>query len=50
MNPPTRLPTILFLSFIAALTTAQADLVQAWAYVAAYPAEIEQALRQQEEA
>ncbi len=30
MNPPTRLPTILFLSFIAALTTAQADLAQAW--------------------
>ena len=26
------------------------DLVQAWAYVAAYPAEIEQALHAQEEA
>ncbi len=31
-------------------TLRQADLTQAWAYAAAYPAEIERALRQQETA
>jgi uncharacterized protein (DUF433 family) len=29
-------------------TLRQADLAQAWAYAAAYPAEIERALREQE--